>query len=146
MNEPSDDGVSAADAVAPAKIMATGSCATRVMTWSARQSAPVQARDRVERGQNRVLLPGRNVGDVIAGQHDPPVDGAEIRVMLFRRRPRLPEPDDRRRHERARRADLWCRARHAELQYHQQGFQRGFCLLDPVTEPKDVTMLDHMSA
>jgi hypothetical protein len=54
MNEPSDDGVSAADAVAPAKIMATGSCATRVMTWSARQSAPVQARDRVERGQNRV--------------------------------------------------------------------------------------------
>ena len=83
MNEPSDDGVSAADAVAPAKIMATGSCATRVMTWSARQSAPVQARDRVERGQNRVLLPGRNVGDVIAGQHDPPVDGAEILVMLL---------------------------------------------------------------
>ena len=104
MNEPSDDGVSAADAVAPAKIMATGSCATRVMTWSARQSAPVQARDRIERGQNRALLPGRNVEDVLAGQHDPPVDGAEILVMLLAsavgppakaaERPRIPVPAD----------------------------------------------------
>ena len=49
----------------------------------------MQPGDGVERRQNGSLLPGRNVGGVLARQHDPAVDLAEIVVML---RPRLVGP------------------------------------------------------
>src|SRR5271167_3118631 len=44
--------------------------------------ALVQPCDGVERRQDGSLLPRRNVGSVLARQHDPAVDLAEIVVML----------------------------------------------------------------
>src|SRR5262249_13835309 len=42
----------------------------------------MQSRDCVERRQNRALLPGWNVGGVLTGENDTPVDGAQVLVML----------------------------------------------------------------
>src|SRR5271169_934589 len=86
MNEPSDDWALAAD-VDPVTIIASATCrhAARSLPWSARHHAPVQSRDRVERGQNRTLLPGRNVGGVLTGEGNSPVDFAQVLVMLLAR-------------------------------------------------------------
>src|SRR3954447_8409511 len=45
----------------------------------------MQPRDRVERGEHGALLPSRDVGGMLAGQHDPSVEGAEIVVVLLAR-------------------------------------------------------------
>src|SRR5436190_15098875 len=45
----------------------------------------MQPCDRIERGEHGALLPGRYVGGMFAGQHDPSVDGAEIVVVLLAR-------------------------------------------------------------
>ena len=42
----------------------------------------VQPRDGIERGEDRALLPHRNVGSMFASEHDPPVDLAQVVVML----------------------------------------------------------------
>src|SRR4051812_5934241 len=42
----------------------------------------VQPTDRIERGENRALLPGWQRGGVLAGEHDASVDLAEILVVL----------------------------------------------------------------
>src|SRR5258708_4036651 len=47
---------------------------------------PMQPRDRVERGQHRALLPGRQVGGVFARQHDASVERTEIVIVLLARR------------------------------------------------------------
>src|SRR5580704_8498302 len=52
------------------------------VTCSTRHHASVQSRNRVERGQNRTFLPGRNMGDVLTGEDDSPVDRAQVLVML----------------------------------------------------------------
>ena len=52
---------------------------------SAVDHAPMQPRDRVECRQYRALLPGRQVGGMLAGEHDPPVERAEILVVLLAR-------------------------------------------------------------
>ena len=49
----------------------------------------MEARNGVERGQDRALLPGRQIGRMLAGQHQPAVEGAQILVM---RRPALVGP------------------------------------------------------
>src|SRR6202790_456908 len=59
-------------------------------TWlSGFDRALVQSRDGVKRRQDGALLPRWNVGGMLARQHDPAVDLAEIVVML---RPRLVAP------------------------------------------------------
>ena len=45
----------------------------------------MQPPDRIQRGQDRALLPGRQLGGVLAGEHDAAVDLAEIGVMLLAR-------------------------------------------------------------
>ena len=45
----------------------------------------MQALDRVQRRQDGALLPGRNVGGVLAGQNDSPIDLTEVVVMRFSR-------------------------------------------------------------
>ena len=42
----------------------------------------VQPRDGVERGENRAFLPHRDIGCVLAGEHDSPIDLAQVVVVL----------------------------------------------------------------
>src|SRR6185369_6927399 len=47
-----------------------------------RHDALVEPADGVERRGNRALLPGRDVGGVLAGQDDPAVDRAHVVIVL----------------------------------------------------------------
>src|SRR5512146_3566434 len=51
-----------------------------------RDGAPMQAADRVERGQHGAFLPRRQIRDVFAGEHDAAVELAEVVVMFLARR------------------------------------------------------------
>jgi len=44
----------------------------------------VQPRDGVERGENRALLPHRDIGCVLAGEHDSPIDLAQVVALKAR--------------------------------------------------------------
>src|SRR5208282_1926329 len=48
---------------------------------SRRDHPLMQAADRVERREDRPLLPGGNEGGVFAGEHNPSVDPAKVVVM-----------------------------------------------------------------
>jgi hypothetical protein len=71
--------------LAPGPATRPRSCPDALVTCSARHHALVQSRDRVERGQNGTLLPGRKVGGVLTGESNSPVDVAQVLVMLLAR-------------------------------------------------------------
>src|SRR6516162_9926570 len=52
----------------------------------AREHAAMQARDRVERGQERALLPAAQIGGMLAGEQDASIERAQVLVVARARR------------------------------------------------------------
>src|SRR5215475_10149093 len=53
------------------------------LPWLTGNDALVQPGDRVERREDRALLPGRNIRGMLAGERDAAVDGTQVAIVLL---------------------------------------------------------------